>query len=88
MLKPSTDLWTLLQLFTTVTIDEPAPGLKSILSFRVPDQRSGKVSYTLAPYTSVMSVSYLFLSFISTVAVRTSIPARLCGDNLKRWVDC
>ncbi|EXB30112.1 Mitochondrial outer membrane protein porin of 34 kDa [Morus notabilis] len=30
-------------LFTTVTVDEPAPGLKTILSFRLPDQRSGKV---------------------------------------------
>ncbi|KAF3444753.1 hypothetical protein FNV43_RR14446 [Rhamnella rubrinervis] len=30
-------------LITTVTIDEPAPGLKAIVSFRVPDQRSGKV---------------------------------------------
>ncbi|XP_022883332.1 mitochondrial outer membrane protein porin of 34 kDa-like [Olea europaea var. sylvestris] len=30
-------------LFTTVTIDEPAPGLKAILNFRVPDQRSGKL---------------------------------------------
>ncbi|KAH6763486.1 voltage dependent anion channel 1 [Perilla frutescens var. hirtella] len=30
-------------LFTTVTIDEPTPGLKAILSFRVPDQRSGKL---------------------------------------------
>ncbi|CAI0379466.1 unnamed protein product [Linum tenue] len=30
-------------LFTTVTIDEPAPGLKTIFSFKVPDQRSGKV---------------------------------------------
>ncbi|KAK4488463.1 hypothetical protein RD792_004227 [Penstemon davidsonii] len=30
-------------LLTTVTIDEPAPGLKTILSFRVPDQRSGKL---------------------------------------------
>ncbi|OAY61454.1 mitochondrial outer membrane protein porin of 36 kDa [Manihot esculenta] len=30
-------------LFTTITVDEPAPGLKSIFSFRVPDQRSGKV---------------------------------------------
>lgn len=31
------------QLFVTVTVDEPAPGLKSIVSFKVPDQRSGKV---------------------------------------------
>ncbi|XWS34045.1 hypothetical protein CRYUN_Cryun21dG0005600 [Craigia yunnanensis] len=30
-------------LFTTVTVDEPAPGLKTIFSFIVPDQRSGKV---------------------------------------------
>ncbi|GMH01690.1 hypothetical protein Nepgr_003529 [Nepenthes gracilis] len=28
---------------TTITADEPAPGLKAILSFIVPDQRSGKV---------------------------------------------
>jgi len=30
-------------LFTTITVDQPAPGLKAIVSFRVPDQRSGKV---------------------------------------------
>ncbi|KAI4351597.1 hypothetical protein L6164_005942 [Bauhinia variegata] len=30
-------------LTTTITIDEPAPGLKAIFSFRLPDQRSGKV---------------------------------------------
>ncbi|CAI9777367.1 unnamed protein product [Fraxinus pennsylvanica] len=30
-------------LFTTVSIDEPAPGLKTILSFRVPDLTSGKL---------------------------------------------
>ncbi|KAF3777668.1 Mitochondrial outer membrane protein porin [Nymphaea thermarum] len=31
------------KLFTTVTVDEPAPGLKTIFSFVVPDQKSGKV---------------------------------------------
>nr|XP_043640015.1 mitochondrial outer membrane protein porin of 36 kDa-like [Erigeron canadensis] len=31
------------KLLTTITIDEAAPGLKTILSFIVPDQRSGKV---------------------------------------------
>ncbi|KAL3501331.1 hypothetical protein ACH5RR_035780 [Cinchona calisaya] len=31
------------KVFTTITIDEPAPGLKTIFSFVVPDQRSGKV---------------------------------------------
>ncbi|XP_073124286.1 mitochondrial outer membrane protein porin of 34 kDa-like [Henckelia pumila] len=30
-------------LFTTFTIDEPAPGLKTIFSFKVPDQRSAKL---------------------------------------------
>ncbi|KAL7100839.1 hypothetical protein ACP275_08G019800 [Erythranthe tilingii] len=30
-------------LFTTITIDEPAPGMKTIISFKVPDQRSGKL---------------------------------------------
>lgn len=29
-------------LFTTITVDEPAPGLKTILSCKVPDQRFGK----------------------------------------------
>jgi voltage-dependent anion channel protein 2 len=29
--------------FTTITVDEPAPGLKTIFSVKVPDQRSGKV---------------------------------------------
>ncbi|KAK4263403.1 hypothetical protein QN277_028815 [Acacia crassicarpa] len=28
---------------TTITVDEPAPGVKAILRFIVPDQRSGKV---------------------------------------------
>ncbi|EEF42190.1 voltage-dependent anion-selective channel, putative [Ricinus communis] len=28
---------------TTITVDEPAPGLKTIFSFKIPDQRSGKV---------------------------------------------
>ncbi|KAL2898576.1 Mitochondrial outer membrane protein porin of 34 kDa [Bienertia sinuspersici] len=30
-------------LLTTITVDEAAPGLKTILSFKVPDQRSGKL---------------------------------------------
>lgn len=30
-------------LYTTITVDEPAPGLKTIFSFVVPDQKSGKV---------------------------------------------
>ncbi|KAL3511166.1 hypothetical protein ACH5RR_030567 [Cinchona calisaya] len=31
------------KVFTTITVDEPAPGLKTIFSFVVPDQKSGKV---------------------------------------------
>jgi hypothetical protein len=38
------------QLFTTITVDQPAPGLKAILSFRVPDQRSGKVSFVICSF--------------------------------------
>ncbi|XP_004489372.1 outer plastidial membrane protein porin-like [Cicer arietinum] len=30
-------------LSTTITVNEPAPGVKTVLSFRIPDQRSGKV---------------------------------------------
>ncbi|KAL7190473.1 hypothetical protein ACSBR2_022703 [Camellia fascicularis] len=30
-------------LCTTITVDEPAPGLKTIFSFKIPDQRSGKL---------------------------------------------
>ena len=44
------------QLFTTITVDEPAPGLKTIFSFKVPDQRSGKVSY-LFVYLLSLSLS-------------------------------
>lgn len=36
-----------LQILTTITIDEPAPGIKSIFTIAVPDQSSGKV---IAPY--------------------------------------
>ncbi|GLJ32586.1 hypothetical protein SUGI_0655690 [Cryptomeria japonica] len=31
------------KIFSTVTVDEPAPGVKAILSFSIPDQKSGKV---------------------------------------------
>ncbi|KAM7268982.1 hypothetical protein ACFE04_024479 [Oxalis oulophora] len=30
-------------LFTTITVDEPAPGVKAIVSVKLPDQKSGKV---------------------------------------------
>ncbi|KAK1440819.1 hypothetical protein QVD17_06651 [Tagetes erecta] len=34
---------TVSNLFAAITVDEPVPGLKAIVSFKVPDQRSGKV---------------------------------------------
>ncbi|PPD80660.1 hypothetical protein GOBAR_DD22411 [Gossypium barbadense] len=37
------NITTNVKLFATVTVDEPAPGLKTIFSFIAPDQRSGKV---------------------------------------------
>uniref|UniRef100_A0A6N2LQB6 Uncharacterized protein n=1 Tax=Salix viminalis TaxID=40686 RepID=A0A6N2LQB6_SALVM len=42
--------------FTTITADEPAPGLKTIFSFKVPDQRSGNVEvHYLHDYAAVSS---------------------------------
>jgi voltage-dependent anion channel protein 2 len=35
-------------LYTTITINEPAPGLKTILSFTAPDQKSGKIELQYA----------------------------------------
>ncbi|KAM3328166.1 hypothetical protein P3S68_033628 [Capsicum galapagoense] len=32
-----------MQVYTTITVDEPAPGLKTIVSFVIPNQKSGKV---------------------------------------------
>ncbi|KAL6513861.1 hypothetical protein OROHE_019317 [Orobanche hederae] len=34
---------TLPEVYTTITVDEPAPGVKAIFNFIAPDQRSGKV---------------------------------------------
>uniref|UniRef100_A0A2P2K8K9 Mitochondrial outer membrane protein porin of 34 kDa n=1 Tax=Rhizophora mucronata TaxID=61149 RepID=A0A2P2K8K9_RHIMU len=43
-------------LLTTITVDEPAPGLKTIFSFKVPDQRSGKLEVQyLHDYAGVSS---------------------------------
>ncbi|XP_028094438.1 mitochondrial outer membrane protein porin of 34 kDa-like [Camellia sinensis] len=51
-------------LCTTITVDEPAPGLKTIFSFKIPDQRSGK-----------LEVQYLHdYAGISTTIGLTAIP--------------
>ncbi|MBA0765318.1 hypothetical protein Gotri_014536, partial [Gossypium trilobum] len=38
------------RLFTTIIVDEPAPGLKAIFDFRVHDQRSGKVQNPVSDF--------------------------------------
>ncbi|KAG9145692.1 hypothetical protein Leryth_022110 [Lithospermum erythrorhizon] len=52
-------------LFTTVTVDEPAPGLKTIFSFRVPDQRSGKISFCLCDCS--YCYGYWFVKFLGSI---------------------
>ncbi|XP_022774475.1 mitochondrial outer membrane protein porin of 34 kDa-like [Durio zibethinus] len=59
-------------LFTTITVDEPAPGLKAIFNFRVPDQRSGKVELQyLHDYagisTSIGLTAYPIVNFSGVV---------------------
>ncbi|MBA0711207.1 hypothetical protein Golax_010415, partial [Gossypium laxum] len=46
-----------LQLFTTITVDEPAPGLKAIFGFKVPDQRSGKYLHEYARISSSIGLT-------------------------------
>lgn len=65
-----TDTLYFYQLFTTVTVDEPAPGLKTILSFKFPDQRSGKVSDVICKFGvmifSFCSIGVIILNFCSS----------------------
>ncbi|KAI5445167.1 Mitochondrial porin, variant 2 [Lathyrus oleraceus] len=43
-------------IFTTITVNEPAPGVKAILSFKVPEQTSGKVELqNLHEYAGISS---------------------------------
>lgn len=46
------------QVVTTVTVDELTPGLKSILSFAVPDQRSGKVICSCATLLLILNETF------------------------------
>jgi hypothetical protein len=68
------------QLFTTITVDEPAPGLKTIFSFKVPDQRSGKVSYLIV-YLLSLSLSLVFLRMQRTYEFMLSEIPLLCIDS-------
>ncbi|KAI8003301.1 hypothetical protein LOK49_LG08G02507 [Camellia lanceoleosa] len=74
----------LANLCTTITVDEPAPGLKTIFSFKIPDQRSGKndkgdslnASYyhTVNPLTKTavgVEVIHSFSSSVNTITIGT-----------------
>lgn len=63
---------------TTITVDEPAPGLKAIFSFKVPDQRSGKVSNGTMCFQSQDIVLYIVFSFTFYGAVHVSFT--FCAD--------
>lgn len=70
-------LWTsygcgLLQLLTTVTVDDLAPGLKTIFNFKVPDQRSGKVSSCLFRGSTPIHW-YIVTLFISIVVYQVEL---------------
>ncbi|MBA0648219.1 hypothetical protein Goklo_015983, partial [Gossypium klotzschianum] len=45
------------RLFTTIIVDEPAPGIKAIFDFRVPDQRSGKYLHECARISSSIGLT-------------------------------
>lgn len=51
------------QLRTTITVDEPAPGLKAIFSFIFPDQKSGKVKGIFLNSLNAGNIGLCFLKF-------------------------
>ncbi|CAH9118595.1 unnamed protein product [Cuscuta epithymum] len=73
-------------LFTTITLDEPAPGLKAIISFRVPEQRSEKIEVQyLHKYvginTSVALTASPVLNFSGVVGTNVlALGTDLCFD--------
>ncbi|CAN1187671.1 Mitochondrial outer membrane protein porin of 36 kDa [Linum perenne] len=67
-------------LFTTITIDEPAPGLKTIFSFRVPDQRSYQHEY-LGISTSIGLTASPLANFSGVIGNNmVSLGTDLCFD--------
>eukprot|EP00252_Welwitschia_mirabilis_P004081 TRINITY_DN1426_c0_g1_i1.p1 TRINITY_DN1426_c0_g1~~TRINITY_DN1426_c0_g1_i1.p1 ORF type:complete len:278 (+),score=54.96 TRINITY_DN1426_c0_g1_i1:194-1027(+) len=58
------------KVFATVTVDEPTPGLKAILSFTIPDQKSGKVE--LQYYHDYAGVSAV-IGMTASPVVETSV---------------
>ncbi|KAK9675792.1 hypothetical protein RND81_11G031400 [Saponaria officinalis] len=81
-------------LLTTITVDEPAPGLKAIFSFKVPDQRSGKVELQyLHEYAGISTsigltanpiVSFSGVIGNSTVALGTDLSFDTASGNFTK----
>ncbi|KAK2989763.1 hypothetical protein RJ640_012703 [Escallonia rubra] len=82
-------------LCTNITIDEPAPGLKTIFSFVVPDQRSGKaeVQYlheyagisTSIGLTASPIVNFSGVAGNSSVAVGTDVSFDTATGNFTKY---
>ncbi|XP_042509742.1 mitochondrial outer membrane protein porin of 36 kDa-like [Macadamia integrifolia] len=82
-------------LVTTITVDEPAPGLKTIFSFIVPDQKSGKVELQYShDYTGISSsigltanpiVNFSGVVGNGTVAVGTDIAFDTASGNFTKY---
>jgi hypothetical protein len=47
------------QIITTITVDEFAPGAKSIFSFTIPDHNSGKVNMSLPMHGLQLDCSFI-----------------------------
>ncbi|KAL6983543.1 hypothetical protein U1Q18_016928 [Sarracenia purpurea var. burkii] len=82
-------------LCTTITIDEPAPGLKTIFSFIVPDQRSGKVELqylhdyagisTSIGLTATPIVNFSGVAGNNVVSIGTDISFDTATGNLTKY---
>ncbi|XP_076948382.1 mitochondrial outer membrane protein porin of 36 kDa-like [Bidens hawaiensis] len=83
------------KLLTTINIDEPAPGLKTIFSFVVPDQRSGKVELqylheyagisTSIGLTASPSVNFSGVAGNNTVALGTDVCFDTATGNFTKY---
>ncbi|KAL4586854.1 hypothetical protein LXL04_011499 [Taraxacum kok-saghyz] len=83
------------KVFTTITIDEPAPGLKTIFSFVVPDQKSGKVELqylhenagisTSIGLTASPIVNFSGVAGNNTVALGTDISFDTASGNFTKY---
>ncbi|CAN6456070.1 unnamed protein product [Victoria cruziana] len=83
------------KLFATVTVDEPAPGLKTIFSFVVPNQKSGKVELqylhdhagisTSIGLTANPIVNFSGVLGSSTVALGTDVAFDIATGNFTNY---